>query len=55
MEIRYWNIEQEHYTDMPAWYYFIDKNGDVFCEGKDGMEEQLHIEPHFYINGERVA
>lgn len=53
--IKFWNIEQGCYSEMPSWYYFIDKNGDVFCEGDCGMEDQLHIAPHYFKDGERIA
>lgn len=55
MEIKFWNKDTWRYSILPNWYYYVNNNNEVFCEGEDGMEEQIHIEPHFFLDGTRVA
>lgn len=54
MEIKFWDKEKQEYDNER--YYKIDSDLQVFGFDRFNMEfNDKAIEPHFYLNGERVA
>lgn len=54
MEIKFWDLNTEEYVNGSK-FMINDSLGVYEDEGYDGMYICNHIEPHFYLNGERVA
>ena len=56
MEIKYWNKEKEQYEIDDKNLYFVNNDGMVVRHVAIGeIRRCSKIEPHFYINGGRVA
>ena len=56
MEIKFWDKEKKEYDNQNNYYVCEDGQAMELYGGMDAsLEIVTHIEPHFYINGERVA
>lgn len=56
--IRFWNNTRKQYEDK--WGYFVGEDGVYECVGSDYygdacIQKIEYIEPHFFVNGERIA
>ena len=54
MEIKFWDKEKQEYEERQT--YYVNSDGAACIIGHGIEEFQFeNIEPHFYIDGERIA